>query len=88
LLIPFGILIIGVLSSVFSVVPGFVVSALLFSAMAAFFMEEYVISDLKWIMSEGVTFWKPSLLNAPDHEKKTRYQNIERFLLVIDEKNE
>lgn len=86
LMIPFGILMVGILSSLFLSVPGFAVSALFFSAMAAFFIEEYVINDLKWIMSEGVTFWKPSLLNAPDHEKKNRYQNIEKFLLVIDEK--
>ncbi|MDD4969733.1 MAG: hypothetical protein PHT07_09940 [Paludibacter sp.] len=88
LLVPFGILAIGVTSSLFAIVPGFAVSALLFSAMAAFFLEEYAIKDLQWIMSDGVSFWKPSLIDAPDQEKRERYQNIEKFLLVIEANGE
>lgn len=88
LLIPFAILFIGALASFISVIPGFVVSALLFSALAAFFIEEYAIRDLKWMMSEGVSFWVASLKDAPDQEKKVRYQNIDSFLLAIEAKKE
>lgn len=84
LMVPFASLFIGVIFALFLPFPGFAVSALLFSALSAIFIEEYFVKELNWLMRGKVSFFKPSVQSVQNDEFKSRYENIENFILFIE----
>lgn len=84
LILPFASLFVAVLFALFLPFPGYAVSALLFSVLAAIFIEEAFVKELNWMMSGKVAFFKPTVTSYPSDGVGNRYENIENFIVFLE----